>query len=177
MNPNLNASEFRRSVDPITLDVLERTVKPGQFLVTTPLSGLASARQWTMSFRNDEQVELLDELFNDRETKGNAFFRTVVFECPVPASLSWTLNEDEVFMISAGFGVRDPVPGELQLAERQDLKSQRRTMLQAIGFEDDQLRRLDDLQIEKLHKNMFGNRRRLQLLKKWWMRKRVVPVE
>lgn len=177
VNPYLNTSEFRRSVDPLTLDVMEGTVKPGLFPVTTPLSGVASARQWTMSFRNDEQVELLDELFNDRETKGNAFFRTVVFECPVPASLSWTLNDEEVFEISAGFGVRDPAPGELQLAERQDLKSQRRTMLQAIGFDADRLRRLDDLQIEKLHKNTFGNRRRLQLLKKWWTRKSTVPQE
>ncbi|MBI1325461.1 hypothetical protein GC170_20035 [bacterium] len=177
VNPYLNSSEFRRSVDPLTLDVMEGIVKPGLFPVTTPLSGVASARQWTMSFRNDEQVELLDELFNDRETKGNAFFRTVVFECPVPASLSWTLNEEEVFEISAGFGVRDPAPGELQLAERQDLKSQRRTMLQAIGFDPEQLRRLEDLQIEKLHKNTFGNRRRLQLLKKWWSRKIQIPAE
>ena len=65
-----------------------------------------------MSFRNDEQVEALNELFKEVSSGFAAtapdvpqdFFRTVVFECPVEASLSWRLSSDEQETIQNGFG-------------------------------------------------------------------------
>ena len=39
-----------------------------------------------------------------RQNKDSRFFETVVFECPVEASLNWKLNQDEQELISLGFG-------------------------------------------------------------------------
>ena len=57
-------------LDNLTWQANRRVVGPGSQAITTPLSGISSARQWTMSYRNDEQVELLDELFGDAAGSG-----------------------------------------------------------------------------------------------------------
>ena len=58
-----------------------------------------------MAFRNDEQVDLQDLLFDDE--RGRDFFRTVVFECPVDVSLNWKLTDREKAILTGGFGRPD----------------------------------------------------------------------
>ncbi len=174
-----NASTVRETFDKLTNSVFERNVGHVLHPVMTPVSGAATARSWTMSFRNDEQVELLDELFNAQETEEDAFFRTVVFECPVEASLSWNLSEEEIVNITAGFGAKDPgkiepepAPPEGQDApdaeKRENLH--KRKMLKAIGIGEKRIAALRDTQVKELHENIFGNRKRIQLLRNWWNR-------
>ncbi len=45
---------------------LKKRVIFGVHALSTPLRSLFSARQWSMSYRNDEQVSLLGETFNIR---------------------------------------------------------------------------------------------------------------
>jgi hypothetical protein len=178
-----NASAVRETFDTITNGVVDRNVGHVLHPILTPLSGAATARSWTMSFRNDEQVELLDELFNERETEENAFFRTVVFECPVEASLSWNLSEEEIVNITSGFGSKDtgPFPEHESVNEagkdaakavdpEKRENEQKRRMLEAIGIGKNRLAALRGVQIKELHENIFGNRKRIQLLKNWWNR-------
>jgi hypothetical protein len=114
----------------ITWNAGSELLLPGFYPATTPIQGLSSARQWSMSFRNDEQVEMFDLLLRTEEcdtkeagaekagtkqTQDRTFFRTVVFECPVAASLSWTLSKREKEWIQSGLGVppeKDGVPPE-----------------------------------------------------------------
>ncbi len=59
--------------------------------LTSPPEGLLSAREWSMSFRNDELLRLLTE-FYDRVAE-DLFFTTVSFEFGGTASLNWYLTE------------------------------------------------------------------------------------
>ena len=61
--------------------------------LTSPPEGVLSAREWSMSFRNDEQLRLLTEYFD--ETAGDLYFTTVAFEYGGDASLSWYLTKEE----------------------------------------------------------------------------------
>jgi hypothetical protein len=71
--------------------------------VTTPLKGLFSATSAAMSFRNDEQIEIVGDWFDQA---GGARFATVIFENPSPAALSWYLTQKERTLIEAGMGGR-----------------------------------------------------------------------
>jgi hypothetical protein len=62
--------------------------------LTGPLVGAASARESVMSFRNDEQVENLSDLFN--ASMGKGFFTTVVFSFGDEIALNWYLGPDDV---------------------------------------------------------------------------------
>jgi hypothetical protein len=71
-----------------------------------PLEGLSTARQANMSFRNDEQVEVLSNVINnwpDSPVRNRGFFTTVVFECPKEASLNWAITNQERQDIERGF--------------------------------------------------------------------------
>jgi hypothetical protein len=171
-------------LDNLTWQANRRILGPGSQSMTTPLSGISSARQWTMSYRNDEQVELLDELFG--EAAGSAFFRTVVFECPIEASLSWNLSIAERQMIENGFGepvrVKDYFGADAaEHARWQDenrdapdyplqLKARIDEQLRALGFAPKARGSLRSS--EELYKNVLNNRKRLVLLKDWWDSKR-----
>ena len=66
--------------------------------------GISNARQWTMSFRNDEQVDFAPSSLFDKGQRAQEYFRkTVVFECPVDVSLNWTLTPG---------GARTPRPAD-----------------------------------------------------------------
>jgi hypothetical protein len=163
---------------------------PGLQAISTPLLGLTNARQWTMSFRNDEQVDLLDLLF-DSET-GSSFFRTVVFEGPIEVSLNWELSEGEKAILAGGFGrsgadpraelarVKDYQIGrdsyefhKWKIEHRDDptfqaqLKAKYDEQLRALGFRDTQ--RLDPRQSQELYENLLKNLKRLELLRDWWL--------
>jgi len=74
--------------------------------LSTPVEGVMSASSAAMSFRNDEQIEMLSDWF--RNNKG-ATFATTVFENPVPAALSWYLTEAEKKLINDGMDTTSTV--------------------------------------------------------------------
>ena len=117
----------------LTWGAADGLLMPGLYPLSTPLQGISAARQWSMSFRNDEQVEMFDTLLrNEMAGEGGVqtvphFFRTVVFECPVPASLSWSLGGEETAWIRGGLlsgaqdveDVREVRKSDLDLLDRQ----------------------------------------------------------
>jgi hypothetical protein len=68
---------------------------------TTPLLAGMSAREASMSFRNDEQIRDLDYMLNRNRPYADRF-TTMVIECPVKASLSWSLTKVETEAIQSG---------------------------------------------------------------------------
>ncbi len=166
-----------------------RLLRPGLQAVTTPLIGVTNARTWTMAFRNDEQVDLQDLLFDTR--RGSDFFRTVVFECPVEVSLSWKLTARERALLAGGFGRPEATPRE-ELARVKDymtgrdayefhkwriehrndpdfpraLKARYDEQLRILGIEG--VERLSVRESQALYENVVKNLKRLELLTDWW---------
>jgi hypothetical protein len=166
-----------------------RVLRPGLQAISTPLIGVSNARDWTMAFRNDEQVDLQDLLFD--ELRGRDFFRTVVFECPVDVSLSWKLTEREKAILEGGFGRADATPRD-ELARVRDyltgadsyafhkwriehrndpgfqeqLKERYDRELAALGVADTD--RLTAAESQSLYENLLKNLKRLALLVDWW---------
>jgi hypothetical protein len=82
-----------------------------------------------MPFRNDEQVEMFDSLLKSLPGLDLRFFRTVVFECQVPASLRWSLSRRETDGMRAGLltdvdrvivDFRKSREGEIERLQRRD---------------------------------------------------------
>ncbi len=177
------------ALDRLTWHANRELLTPGLQAISTPLLGLSSARQWTMSFRNDEQVDLLDLLFDDEKDRN--FFRTVVFECPIEVSLNWKLSTREKDVLTRGFGRTGADPRE-ELTQVKDyligrdsyefhkwkiehrteptfqaqLKAKYNKQLRALGFND--TRRLTLRQSQDLYENVLKNLNRLELLRDWW---------
>jgi hypothetical protein len=171
-----------------------KVFRPGLQAVTTPLIGLTNARQWTMAFRNDEQVDLQDLLFDDE--RGRDFFRTVVFECPVDVSLNWQLTEREKAILTGGFGRPDAAPREelsrvldfmtgkdsyefhkWRIDHRNDpsfqrqLKARYDEQLRSLGVRGTE--RLTAQESQNLYENVIKTLKRLELLADWWNTGRV----
>jgi hypothetical protein len=109
------------------LGALSRYTGKGSEWITSPIEGVSSARYSINSFRNDEQVEALSNLFHWTQTHHpvqKGFYTTVVFECPKEASLSWAVSERESQDIRRGFrpDLNDPAfsDGARRNAERLD---------------------------------------------------------
>ncbi len=174
-----------------------KLLRPGLKALSTPLIGVANARQWTMAFRNDEQVDLQDLLFDTQ--RGRDFFRTVVFECPVDVSLNWTLTTREKAVLAAGFGhpaaspraelsrVADYMTGresyefhKWKIDHRndasfhRDLKERYDVQLRALGVTGTD--RLTAAESRSLYENVVQNLKRLELLVDWWNEGRVDPA-
>jgi hypothetical protein len=166
-----------------------RVFRPGLKGITTPLIGVTNARQWTMAFRNDEQVDLQDLLFDDE--RGRDFFRTVVFECPIDVSLSWRLSDREKTVLASGFGRPDASPRDelsrvadfmtgqasyefhkWRIEHRnyatfaRDLKRRYDHELAALGITGTD--RLTVQESQSLYENVIQNLKRLELLGDWW---------
>jgi len=181
--------ESETVLDRFTWNAGSRLLSPGLQAVTTPLIGISNARQWTMAFRNDEQVDLLDLLFDDE--RGRDFFRTVVFECPMEVSLNWKLTGREKEILASGFGragahprdelarVKDYLIGKdsyefnkwrVDARNRSDyqrlLKARYDEQLGLLGFRD--TARLTPRQSQALYENVMKNLKRLELLADWW---------
>ncbi len=177
------------ALDRLTWHADRRLLTPGLQAISTPLLGIANARQWTMSFRNDEQVDLLDLLFDDE--RGRDFFRTVVFECPVEVSLNWTLKQAEKEILMSGFGPAGASPREglarardyligrdsydfhkWKIDHRNDssyaaaLKARYDAQLEALGVRG--THRLTPPQSQQLYESIIQNLKRLELLRDWW---------
>ncbi len=171
-----------------------KLIRPGLQAISTPLIGVTNARTWTMAFRNDEQVDLQDLLFDEKQ--GSDFFRTVVFECPVEVSLNWKLSDREKAVLIGGFGRPDATPRQ-ELSRVKDfmtgrdsyefhkwridhrnspsflrqLKERYDEQLRALGIAD--TARLSPLDSQKLYENVIRNLKRLELLADWWESGRV----
>jgi predicted acylesterase/phospholipase RssA len=63
--------------------------------LTSPIEGALGARDWSMLYRNDEQLRLLDDTFN---TPGNQklFFDTFTFEYRGGAAMNWIITRHDV---------------------------------------------------------------------------------
>lgn len=84
--------------------------------VAIPAQGVAMARESSMFFRNDEDLESLHELFR-RLTGDDAFFRTVVFTCDTiqvgqaaqnVETLNWYIDPVEYTQIEQNMNPHDP---------------------------------------------------------------------
>ncbi len=80
--------------------------------LTTPVQGVLGAMKWSMSYRNDEQIQLLDETFNGRymieaedhrsevdrtrEKQEPGWFESFVFENSVPFGMNWFVSRAEI---------------------------------------------------------------------------------
>ncbi len=174
-----------------------KLLRPGLKALSTPLIGVANARQWTMAFRNDEQVDLQDLLFDTQ--RGRDFFRTVVFECPVDVSLNWTLTTREKAVLAGGFGRPAAAPREelSRVADymtgresyefhkwkidhrndasfHRDLKERYDVQLRALGVTGTD--RLTAAESRSLYENVVQNLKRLELLADWWNEGRVAAA-
>jgi hypothetical protein len=72
--------------------------------MTAPLSAVLKARQATMSYRNDELVQLLAEV---PAFSGDGFFRTAAFELPRQEPLSWYIPVAARERIAHSLGLDD----------------------------------------------------------------------
>jgi hypothetical protein len=166
---------------------------PGIYPLSTPLNGISSAQQWSMSFRNDEQVEVFDRILQEAfSAKPPDFFRTVVFECPVEVSLSWKLDDHEERMIKSGLGDPSKKPIDDFLNEKSqvlELLDQARSLstdaasndvyrdavkqlyhnaLIDIGYSNDDIGGLSFQGVENLYTSVLNNTLRLKAVKGWW---------
>jgi predicted acylesterase/phospholipase RssA len=95
-----------------TSDNEDRSLSNGFRFLSSPLQAVLQARRSVMSYRNDEQLEVLSAWFRDR-TRQPDFFQTVSFECPASASLSWHITKEEYANILSSFVPStgwDPIP-------------------------------------------------------------------
>jgi hypothetical protein len=169
-------------LDRLTWRAIPSVLASGLRPLGTPLVGVATAREWSMSFRNDEQVEMFDRLLGDLDPPLDpGFFQTVVFECPVEAATSWTLSEKESRKIRNGLPggqcVRveeidrlDYLRGHSRLLHDADYRARAKRLY------DDALKQVDYgpgrdrsfAESRDLYFNLRNNQRRLALLKVWW---------
>ncbi|MGQ0505465.1 MAG: hypothetical protein ACT4TC_09110, partial [Myxococcaceae bacterium] len=68
----------------------------------TPITGLLSAREASMAYRNDEYIDAVSETLNPADVPRR--FEMFVFELEEDAPLSWALSERERKKILAGMG-------------------------------------------------------------------------
>jgi hypothetical protein len=94
------------------MNVLER----GFRWITSPVNGLAEARQAVMHYRNDGQIDVLGRYFHDRLWNDPEFFRTVIFTCDTEIetsdeqqveTLNWRLTTAEMAQIKQNMVTRD----------------------------------------------------------------------
>ena len=178
----------------MTWHAYPKLVTPALQAFSTPLLGVSNARLWSMSFRNDEQLDLLDLLFDAETDQQGSFFRTVVFECPVEVSLNWTLSDREKEVLSNGFGRAGARPGDVidyMTGENSYVFHKWKTVHKSDLWFDAELKKKYDKELEKLgcrgmsrmtteqsrklYENLVQNLKRLELLGDWW-REGHVPV-
>ena len=99
-----------RDAPPSLIDWLFNRLVVGLQALTTPLAGVGSARQWSMSYRNDQTIQRLYEYMNfvsktararNPSAASNAspklgWFETFVFENPIPFGMNWFISKAEI---------------------------------------------------------------------------------
>jgi hypothetical protein len=93
-------------------NVMERAFR----WLTSPVNGLAEARQAVMHYRNDGQIDVLGRYFHDRLRRDPEFFRTVIFTCDTELetsdeqqveTLNWRLTTTEMDQIKKNMSTRE----------------------------------------------------------------------
>ena len=98
-------------IEQLLTEFLDRIII-GVHALSTPFRSFFCARQWSMSYRNDEQVSLLGETFNIRYESGegvnwkcldrshrrekNGWFESFVFENPLSFGMNWLITKGEI---------------------------------------------------------------------------------
>lgn len=83
------------------------TPRRNRFLeeLSVPLTGLMTAREAAMNFRNDHAIQTISEAFNER---GLPPIKTLAVECPLDSlPLTWILTKPEVDRIAAASRTRE----------------------------------------------------------------------
>jgi Patatin-like phospholipase len=84
--------------------------------LTSPVTGVAEARESVMHYRNDFQTDVLGHFFRDRVKTDPDFFKTVVFTCDTEIkstdeqqveTLNWHLSDEEMTEIKNNMASRD----------------------------------------------------------------------
>jgi hypothetical protein len=84
--------------------------------LTSPVNGLAEARQAVMQYRNDGQIKVLDHYFREQVKGDSDFFKTIVFTCDTEVldtdeqqveTLNWHLSNQEMDQIKKNMATRD----------------------------------------------------------------------
>jgi hypothetical protein len=68
--------------------------------LSTPMEALLTARDRVACYRNDDLLQVLEDVFNGKDRQ---FFTTVSFECSRDAALSWRLPANEATEIVKGY--------------------------------------------------------------------------
>ncbi|MBV8233035.1 MAG: patatin-like phospholipase family protein, partial [Planctomycetaceae bacterium] len=63
--------------------------------LSSPIEGALGVRNWSMLYRNDEQLRLLDDTFNSPSDKVR-MFDTFSFEYPGVAAMNWMITRDDI---------------------------------------------------------------------------------
>ena len=63
--------------------------------LSSPIEGALGARDWSMLYRNEEQLRLLDDTFN-KPKAGPRMFETFVFANPGGAAMNWIVALDDI---------------------------------------------------------------------------------
>jgi hypothetical protein len=99
-----DAVSERQRLTPMTSSIPPKVwdLQQGLQGITGPAMGASQGLQAIMSFRNDEQLQTLSEMFNEAG-KVVPFFATVVFEFPGEVAMSWYLSDQEIERAMTGF--------------------------------------------------------------------------
>jgi hypothetical protein len=89
-------------LDPAGAGARSTVLSRGVEFFTSPIQGAGSARDWSQSFRDDEQLQMLSEVFAPHHKPGGPYFTIATFEYPGEASLSWYLTQNEQNSILSG---------------------------------------------------------------------------
>jgi hypothetical protein len=104
--PRADASESA-PVPATSREMVGVNLERGFSWFTSPIEGALGARDWSMLYRNEEQLRLLDDTFNQTEASPR-MFESFVFTYSGGAAMNWTIAdrdiEDMVKSISAGNG-------------------------------------------------------------------------
>ncbi len=73
--------------------------------LTSPVEGAFSARDWSMSFRNDQLVRVLDDTLNHNDER--RFFETFIFENPAEFAMNWFVSDDDIRAMQYSIGASD----------------------------------------------------------------------
>ena len=124
-----------------------------------PARGSRSRRNSASSFRNDQDVQAVSDLFTEATGEDRAFFTTIALENSAQVALDWYLSRKEKAALLANIPTAPPLDREGQPASRGALRDR-------IQQETDPARRAEDLKLEERLKNYL----RLEQLKVWWGR-------
>jgi len=115
--------------------------------LTSPLEGGLNARAWSMRFHNAAMVRILDDTFNNGESR---LFETFVFENFADFAMNWFISDQDIAQMRQNIWVGDAPAGDA--APR---PAAART-------------RSDSLRLKQMEGTKKENKNQKQRLIKWW---------